>query len=255
MLYHSAGPLDVLSLAANTVLLLGCAYEAWAVRILSGQPVKRQIHILVSTGIILVASTTIFFKPPFGSGLIFLLQSTFYFLPGLFLLGKTGITSSLQLIFGVCYFIGGGVFFVAALLSLGFPEYTLNLGRKPIAGIIPITSFCLLLISGFILLMLAKERSDMQVAQMQKSLEKSEMRFQRIVETAIEGILIFDEDYNITFTNQNMASVLGYTIEEMVGRSCFSFFPLKTWMMTIMKSTSGPPAKVWFMNAASLEKI
>lgn len=76
-----------------------------------------------------------------------------------------------------------------------------------------------------IMLMLAKERSDLRVEKIQKNLEKSELRFQRIVETAIEGILILDENYLITFANPNMASVLGYTIDEMLGRSYISPFP------------------------------
>ena len=73
--------------------------------------------------------------------------------------------------------------------------------------------------------MLAKERSDLQVKEIQESLKKSETRFQQIVETAIEGILIFDEKYRITFSNENMASMLGYTIAEMLGRTYLSFFP------------------------------
>jgi hypothetical protein len=42
MLYFRTGAFDGATLAANTVLLLGCAYEAWAIRILSGQTVKRR---------------------------------------------------------------------------------------------------------------------------------------------------------------------------------------------------------------------
>ncbi len=62
--------------------------------------------------------------------------------------------------------------------------------------------------------MLAKERSNMQVQEIQKALKQTEIRFQRIVETAIEGILIFDKDYRVTFANKNMASILGYTALE-----------------------------------------
>ena len=45
------------------------------------------------------------------------------------------------------------------------------------------------------------------------------------METAIEGVLIFDNDYKITFVNKNMAKMLGYTIDEMLGRPYASFFP------------------------------
>jgi len=75
------------------------------------------------------------------------------------------------------------------------------------------------------MLMLAKERSDLQVAEMQRSLEESKIQFQLVVETAIEGIIVFDQDFRATFANEKMASVLGYTVDEMLGRSYVSFFP------------------------------
>ena len=62
MLYHRISAYDGLAMLANTVLLLGCAYEAWAVRILSGQHVKRQLHFITSVGIILVCSITVFIE-------------------------------------------------------------------------------------------------------------------------------------------------------------------------------------------------
>ncbi|MGI6084952.1 MAG: GGDEF domain-containing protein [Acetivibrionales bacterium] len=85
MLYFRTSTFDGLTILANTVLLLGCAYEAWAIRILSGQLVKRRLHILTSVGIILICSITVFLSSPYRTGLIFSLQSTLYFLPSLFL--------------------------------------------------------------------------------------------------------------------------------------------------------------------------
>jgi hypothetical protein len=55
----------VMLMPANTVLLLSCAYEAWAIRILSGQLVKRRLHILTSVGIILICSITVFLASPY----------------------------------------------------------------------------------------------------------------------------------------------------------------------------------------------
>lgn len=45
------------------------------------------------------------------------------------------------------------------------------------------------------------------------------------METAIDGIIIFDKHYKITFANKNMVSILGYTVDEMIGRTYVSFFP------------------------------
>ncbi|NLX71515.1 MAG: hypothetical protein GX024_11645 [Clostridiales bacterium] len=54
MLYHRTATFDSFTLLANVILLLSCAYEAWAIRILSGQRVNRQLPILTSAGIILL---------------------------------------------------------------------------------------------------------------------------------------------------------------------------------------------------------
>ncbi|MGI6551544.1 MAG: sensor domain-containing diguanylate cyclase [Bacillota bacterium] len=225
MLYLRTNTFDGLPILANTALILGCSYEAWAVRFLTGRLVKHRLHLSISVGIILVCLATIFLDRAYRAGLIFLLQSTFFFLPSLFLFGKSGMKFSLQLILAACYFLTGSVFLISAVLCLGFPQYALSLAGDPIFGVIPVVSFCIFLISGFILLMLAKEKSDLQIVEMQKALEKTQIQFQRIVETAIEGILIFDKDYRITFANKNMASMLGYTVNEMLGRSYISFFP------------------------------
>ncbi len=224
LLYYRTSTFDGLTLLANTLLLLGCAYEAWAIRILSGQSVKRWLHLITTAGIILVCSMTMFLVAPYRGGLVFLLQSAFCFLPSIFLFSRVGIKFSLQLILAISYCITGLVFLIGAFICLGFPEYALILEKKVIFSIVPGMSFCLFLISGYILLMLAKERSDMQVQEIQKELKKTESKFQRIVETAIEGILIFDENYKITFANENMASVLGYRVDEMIGKQYISFF-------------------------------
>ncbi|MFY9451025.1 MAG: diguanylate cyclase, partial [Bacillota bacterium] len=159
----------------------------------------------------------------FRSSAIFSLQSIFYFLPFGFLVHKPDRKFSLQVPLGVLYLLTGLVFLVNAAMLFFFPGYGLS-GANVLLGMIPIISFCVFLASGFILLMLSKERSDLQMQQIQKSLKETEDRFRLIVETAIEGIMVFDEHYRITFANKNMASMLEYTVEEMLGRSYSSFF-------------------------------
>ena len=57
----------------------------------------------------------------------------------------------------------------------------------------------------------------------EEALRESEEKYRRIVETAIEGIISLDSDARITFINQQMASILEYTIEEMLGQKFESF--------------------------------
>ncbi|HEY9672675.1 MAG TPA: PAS domain S-box protein [Waterburya sp.] len=54
-------------------------------------------------------------------------------------------------------------------------------------------------------------------------LRESEAHYRRIVETATEGVWMFDADSKTTFVNSRMAQMLGYNVEEMLGRSLFDF--------------------------------
>ena len=55
--------------------------------------------------------------------------------------------------------------------------------------------------------------------QAELTLQESEQRYRRIVETATEGIWMIDADNKTTFVNQEMARMLGYTVEELADRS------------------------------------
>lgn len=59
--------------------------------------------------------------------------------------------------------------------------------------------------------------------QMESSLRESEARYRQIVVTADEGIWTIDSNANTSFVNPKMASVLGYTEEEMLGRPLTDF--------------------------------
>ena len=59
--------------------------------------------------------------------------------------------------------------------------------------------------------------------QAQEALSKSEEKYRQIVETTTEGIWIIDQENKTSFVNQQMATMLGYEIEEMIGKSLFDF--------------------------------
>ncbi|MDQ1262422.1 MAG: hypothetical protein QG575_1603, partial [Euryarchaeota archaeon] len=54
-------------------------------------------------------------------------------------------------------------------------------------------------------------------------LRESDARYKRIVETANEGIMIMDDQFCYAFVNQKLADMLGYQVEEMLGRPVTSF--------------------------------
>ncbi|MBI5248572.1 MAG: PAS domain S-box protein, partial [Desulfomonile tiedjei] len=62
-----------------------------------------------------------------------------------------------------------------------------------------------------------------EIRRSQDALKESEERYRRIVETANEGIGAIDDEFRTTFVNQRMADMLGYPVEEMIGRRVDSF--------------------------------
>jgi PAS domain S-box-containing protein len=60
----------------------------------------------------------------------------------------------------------------------------------------------------------------------QEALRQSEERYRQIVETAREGIWVIDDRARTSYCNPQMASMLGYTVEEMQGRVLYEFIEL-----------------------------
>ncbi len=58
---------------------------------------------------------------------------------------------------------------------------------------------------------------------MEQTLRESEEKYRRLVETLMEGIWVLDKDANTSFVNPRMAQMLGYTVDEMMGKHLFSF--------------------------------
>ncbi|HZT43797.1 MAG TPA: PAS domain S-box protein [Chthonomonadaceae bacterium] len=57
----------------------------------------------------------------------------------------------------------------------------------------------------------------------ERALRESEERYRRIVETVQEGIWMQDVDGKTIYVNSKMAEMLGYTVEEMLGRPVSAF--------------------------------
>ena len=59
--------------------------------------------------------------------------------------------------------------------------------------------------------------------QFEMSLKESEEKYRIIVENSLEGVWAIDSNSNTTFVNQRMAEILGYSVDEMIGRNLFDF--------------------------------
>jgi PAS domain S-box-containing protein len=62
-----------------------------------------------------------------------------------------------------------------------------------------------------------------KLRQTEHSLHASESRYQRIIENCIEGVWEIDQENRTTFVNRQMAMMLGYDVEEFLGRSLYDF--------------------------------
>jgi PAS domain S-box-containing protein len=56
-----------------------------------------------------------------------------------------------------------------------------------------------------------------------EELRAREEKYRTIVENANEGILVIDQDYNVTYSNQKFADMVGYTVEELLSGTLFMF--------------------------------
>ena len=57
----------------------------------------------------------------------------------------------------------------------------------------------------------------------EEALRESGKKYRQLIELAHEGVWTIDTEANTTFVNARMAEILGYTAEEMWGRSLFAF--------------------------------
>lgn len=62
-----------------------------------------------------------------------------------------------------------------------------------------------------------------ELAQTIDALRESEERYRRIIDTANEGIWVVDGNFRFTFVNARMADMLGYGVDEMLGKRFVSF--------------------------------
>ncbi|MGB3189546.1 MAG: PAS domain S-box protein [Limnoraphis sp.] len=69
--------------------------------------------------------------------------------------------------------------------------------------------------------------------QIEQALRESEERYRRLIETTIEGVWMIDIANKTTFVNQQMATMLGCGVEEMLGKSMFEFVDDENWEIAV----------------------
>ncbi|MCK4370147.1 MAG: PAS domain S-box protein, partial [Candidatus Lokiarchaeota archaeon] len=57
----------------------------------------------------------------------------------------------------------------------------------------------------------------------EQKLKESEKKYRYLIENALEGVWVIDSKADTILVNPSMANILGYSVEEMIGKSIFSF--------------------------------
>ena len=57
----------------------------------------------------------------------------------------------------------------------------------------------------------------------EQELIESEKKFRQLIEDSLEGVWVIDEEANTTLVNPSMSRILGYEVDEMIGRNLFDF--------------------------------
>ncbi len=225
LLYYSGpSPETITGILSSTILLLGCSYEGWAACYITEYRVTKRTHLTISALTIAVCLLTIFISPMDRDAVVFALHSTFYLIPCLVLLNFGIRHSSLK------YILSGGFLCLTILYSIGslsymsggiiFQFHTENIIKQ----ILPFSTFFMFIVISFSMLLLAKEKIDIKFNKAKSSLEATESQYQMIVETASEGIMMLDRNFTLTYVNQRLADILGYSREEMTGTLFYNYF-------------------------------
>ncbi len=80
--------------------------------------------------------------------------------------------------------------------------------------------------------LLEKQQLLFEKRAVERKLKESEKKYRLIIENAQEGILTIDDNGYTTFTNERMAEILGYKVEEMIGKHLFTFINQEREILT-----------------------
>ncbi|MBI0582902.1 MAG: PAS domain S-box protein [Methanomassiliicoccus sp.] len=81
--------------------------------------------------------------------------------------------------------------------------------------------------------------------EMEERLRESEQKCRQMIDNAQEGIWAVDREWNTTFVNDNMVNMMGYTKDEIIGRSALKFLDegSKRMLLEHMKDTGTKAAQ------------
>lgn len=197
-------------LAANSLLLGGCAYEGWAIVHITGRRVGRSLHIGVAAAIVAVCTVMLFLGHSHRIAVSFSVHTLFYALPGWALLKHGGDASQLRRGLGWSFCLLSLIFGIRAVWALVEPAQSHLLFGAMLYQVMLPAIYCMMLVSGFSMLLLAKEASDNALRAM--------LREQKaILETLPTGLAILRERI-VERCNPALEAIFGFAPGAMAGR-------------------------------------
>ena len=201
---------DILSFTVgNSALLIGTAYETWAMYRISQRAVSRALQVYSSAGIIALCVIATFLSAAGRIAVTSYMVMILFGLAGYAILGKPPRNSFLR------RHIGGSMWFLVVVIgirgtwaALAPENFTLFAGNI-IQLITFATLFYLTLTNGFGMLLLSKEMAD-------RELGASEARFRSYFELPLIGIAITSVDRSWLDVNAKLCDMLGYTRDELL---------------------------------------
>jgi PAS domain S-box-containing protein len=200
---------SVADMAGIGLLLLGCSYECWAVFHITGRVVQRPLHCAVSAAILAACGLMVFLAQPYRQAVTYFIHTLFYILPGWALLNRPGKRSLLGTVLGGAFLLVALIFCTRALMMLFVPETAHLLLSAILSQIMLPVVFCMMLISGFSLLLLAKENRD-------RELQEAFREQQAILDTLPTGLGIL-RDRLIIRCNPALERTFGFAPGTLAG--------------------------------------
>ena len=210
LLYERGVLPDVLSFTlGNIVLIVGTAYDSWAMYRISQRPVSRALQLTSAAGTVVLC---ILATPLSAAGRVAVtsfIVMIFFALGGRAMLSSPSGNSLLRRYVGWSMWLMVAVISVRGAWATLAPENFTLFASNTIQLITFATLYYLMLTNGFGLLLLAKQSADRQ-------LRESEARFRSYFELPLIGITITSPDKGWLDANAKLCDLLGYTKDELM---------------------------------------
>ena len=196
--------------AGNSVLIIGTAYDSWAMYWISDRPLSRRLRVSSAVAVVAICVLATPLSPAGRVAVTSFIVMVFFALGGRAMLGASTGNLLLRRHIGWSMWLMVAVIGVRGVWATLAPEHFTVFSGNTIQLAMFAILYYLMLTNGFGLLLLAKEKSD-------RALRDSEARFRSYFQLPIAGFAITSPDKKWLAVNDSFCSMLGYSRQELDG--------------------------------------